>query len=161
MLLRVCLLHGPPDTVILIRHHGPQNVVQGRLVNGSVGKITEFISTREARERGVEIAKIKKDGDDEKIKKGTDDGETLPINGRSRGARIHVAERQRNPDVDDRLAEPYTDNMFAGNTLWPLVRFTNGMNLLCAPMDFDVEGLAGNVEARRLQVQSRNSFIIV
>lgn len=126
-----------------------------------MGKIIEFISTGEARERGVEIAKIKKDGDDEKVNEYEDNGKTPPINNASRGARIHVAERQYNPDVDHRLAEPYSDNMFARNTLWPLVKFTNGMNLLCAPMDFDVEGLAGNIEARRLQVQYPNSFTII
>lgn len=47
---------------------------------------------------------------------------------------------------------PLTSDIFRKDQFWPLVRFTNGMELLCAPVDFSVEGLVGNVEAYRLQV---------
>jgi ATP-dependent DNA helicase PIF1 len=33
-----------------------------------------------------------------------------------------------------------------------LVRFETGRELLCAPLDFTIEGYMGNVEARRMQV---------
>ncbi|KAJ7770819.1 hypothetical protein DFH07DRAFT_704514, partial [Mycena maculata] len=47
---------------------------------------------------------------------------------------------------------PLDDAVFTKNTAWPLVRFTNGLRLLCAPLGFSVEGFKGNCEAYRLQV---------
>ena len=44
------------------------------------------------------------------------------------------------------------DHIFASNVKWPLVKFADGMELLCAPVDFTVEGLCGNIEALRMQV---------
>jgi hypothetical protein len=44
------------------------------------------------------------------------------------------------------------DVVFNRNQFWPLVQFTNGMSLLCAPLEFTVEGLRGGTEVRRLQV---------
>ena len=44
------------------------------------------------------------------------------------------------------------DHIFPSNAKWPLVKFTNGMELLCAPVNFTVEGLRGNIEALRMQV---------
>ena len=35
---------------------------------------------------------------------------------------------------------------------WPVVRFTNGRELLCVPADFTVDNAAGEMEARRRQV---------
>lgn len=47
---------------------------------------------------------------------------------------------------------PLHGNVFHKDQEWPLVSFANGMELLCAPVDFSVEGLVGNMEALRLQV---------
>ncbi|KAJ7919043.1 hypothetical protein B0H13DRAFT_1868796 [Mycena leptocephala] len=47
---------------------------------------------------------------------------------------------------------PFDDAVFEKDQAWPLVRFTNGMYLLCAPLGFSVEGFKGNCEAHRLQV---------
>lgn len=47
---------------------------------------------------------------------------------------------------------PLNSNVFGRQQLWPLVRFENGREMLCPPLDFTVEGFMGNVEARRTQV---------
>ena len=44
------------------------------------------------------------------------------------------------------------NNAFGHKERWPMVRFTNGRELLCAPLAFSVEGFMGNIEAHRLQV---------
>jgi hypothetical protein len=41
---------------------------------------------------------------------------------------------------------------FTKHERFPLVTFTNGVSLLCAPLSFTVEGFKGNVEAQRVQV---------
>lgn len=47
---------------------------------------------------------------------------------------------------------PISHDVFSKNELWPLVQFTNGLTLLCAPLEFTVEGFVANLEAKRLQV---------
>lgn len=47
---------------------------------------------------------------------------------------------------------PLTGHVFGRHEVWPLVRFETGRELLCAPLDFTIEGYMGNVEARRMQV---------
>jgi hypothetical protein len=37
--------------------------------------------------------------------------------------------------------------------IWPLVRFTNGVELLCVPVDFTVNNPEGRMEAMRRQVR--------
>ena len=101
-------------------------MVQKVLVNGSVGKVTEFLTTSEALKRNIVIATLDKKG-----AKHDDDLVALPRR-------------------DDPI--PLNGHIFRNNQFWPLVQFTNGMELLCAPVEFSVEGLVGNVEANRLQV---------
>lgn len=48
--------------------------------------------------------------------------------------------------------QPVDDAVFTRDMAYPLVRFTNGMRLLCAPLPFSVQGFKGNCEAHRLQV---------
>jgi ATP-dependent DNA helicase PIF1 len=98
--------------------------VQKHLVNGSLGKVTEFLTTSEALKRNITIATLDK--------KGSKDTEGV--------------------DVHPRHLIPLQEHVFRNDQFWPLVRFTNGMELLCAPVEFSVEGLVGNVEAHRLQV---------
>lgn len=45
-----------------------------------------------------------------------------------------------------------TSHTFSPKELWPLVRFTNGKQLLCCALQFSVEGFRGNVETLRFQV---------
>jgi ATP-dependent DNA helicase PIF1 len=92
----------------------PQNVIQGCLVNGSVGVLEEFLTTKEAVDRGLAVA--------------TPQQEIPPY------------------------LRPIDEAVFTKSQAWPLVRFTNGMFLLCAPLAFSVEGFQGNCEANRLQV---------
>ncbi|KAF7367213.1 ATP-dependent DNA helicase PIF1 [Mycena sanguinolenta] len=91
-----------------------QNVVQGSLVNGSTGVLEEFLTTREALERGYQVSEPQQE---------------MPKN-----------------------LLPLDDAVFSKNQPFPLVRFTNGAYLLCAPLSFSVEGFKGNCEAHRLQV---------
>jgi hypothetical protein len=37
--------------------------------------------------------------------------------------------------------------------LWPLVRFANGMELLCVPVDFTINNADGGMQAMRTQVR--------
>jgi ATP-dependent DNA helicase PIF1 len=95
------------------------------LVNGSIGKVTEFLTTSEALKRNIAIA-------------------TLDRKGAREDAELVVP--------PPRHLIPLHGHVFRKDQFWPLVRFTNGMELLCAPVEFSVEGLVGNVEAHRLQV---------
>lgn len=101
----------------------PKNVEQGILVNGSTGKVIEFLTISEAVARNIRIATLKKNGP--------------------------------SPEPEDQeynVMRPINDNTFGPREKWPLVLFTTGCKLLCAPLEFTVEGFMGNVEARRLQV---------
>lgn len=87
--------------------------------------MVDFIATHDALKRHLEIAKLR----------GNDD------HGPNEGT----------PKIVPNL-QPLTSIEFKKNQLWPLVHFTNGMELLCAPLAFTVEGCLGNTEAQRLQV---------
>lgn len=99
------------------------------------------MTTRKATERYIEIATMES---------------TNQENHQSRSSRD---ERQKVPTlndlenvVDPRPLLPLDDVVFGRNQLWPLVHFTNGMEMLCAPLPFSVEGCLGNIEGHRLQV---------
>jgi hypothetical protein len=89
-------------------------MVQGELVNGSVGQVIKFCTSQEAMQNKMEIA--------------TEEG----LRGSERDARQAAARYD--------------------GSLWPVVRFTNGRELLCVPTDFTVDNAHGEVEARRRQV---------
>lgn len=93
-----------------------------------MGKVVEFLTNSEALKRNITIATM-----DQK------------------GNRIDADAEGQPPHRPADLV-PLTGDIFRKDQFWPLVRFTNGMELLCAPVDFSVEGLVGNVEALRLQV---------
>ena len=112
-----------------------QNVVQGLLVNGSVGRVEEFCTVHEAIERAIAVAQIK-------MRDGHPYGSADPD---SKGE-YHI---RREPIGDMR---PMSEAVFSKNQRFPLVRFTNGSQLLCAPLMFTVEGIMGNVEVSRMQV---------
>ncbi|GLB36503.1 putative DNA-dependent ATPase and 5'-3' DNA helicase required for the maintenance of both mitochondrial and nuclear genome stability [Lyophyllum shimeji] len=107
-----------------------QNVVQKVLVNGSVGRVIEFLTTSEAVARNIAIAEI------------------MPTKGRY----PHHQLQPELPEVSPSDMRPLNNNLFSNKEKWPLVRFTNGNELLCAPLEFTVEGFMGNTEASRLQV---------
>ena len=105
-------------------------MLQGVLVNGSLGKVVEFISIHEAQQRHIEMADLER----------RKEGEVSPL--------VH------SPDANE--GDPgmiaLDNHVFQKNQPWPLVQFTNGKYLLCSPVEFTVEGLTGNVEARRLHI---------
>ncbi|KAJ7225902.1 hypothetical protein GGX14DRAFT_422829 [Mycena pura] len=87
-----------------------KNLVQGRLVNGSVGQVLRFSTAADAAKEHLEIAKV--------------DGNAAQA-ASPRGAR---------------------------DQLWPIVRFTNGVELLMTPQEFTINNADGEMEARRDQV---------
>jgi len=89
-----------------------KNIVQGHLVNGSLGKVTEFLTTAEAVKRNLAISTMERNrserpGDDSKI-----------------------------PSTPVRDLRRLNGNTFGRDEVWPLVKFTNGMELVCAAIDF-------------------------
>jgi ATP-dependent DNA helicase PIF1 len=103
-----------------------QNVVQGSMVNGSCGKVIDFMTHHEALEKHITID------------------------------RISSGERRNRDVTEDPLLPPepvsITNSQFMPHDKWPLVQFSTGGLLLCAPLEFTVEGFMGNVEAQRVQV---------
>ncbi|KIJ07606.1 hypothetical protein PAXINDRAFT_158369 [Paxillus involutus ATCC 200175] len=91
-----------------------KNMVQGELVNGSVGQVIRLSTSQEAMKNHTEIA--------------TEEG----LRGSQREAR--------------QVTTTYD------GSVWPVVRFTNGRELLCIPTDFTVDNAYGEMEARRRQV---------
>ncbi|KAF5375013.1 hypothetical protein D9758_000091 [Tetrapyrgos nigripes] len=102
-----------------------QNVGNG-LVNGSCGKIIDFIDIHEAMTRHIQIVE-------------------------SKGRREPDLSKPRLSQPLQKLV-PLNEAIFSNSQKWPLVQFISGTLLLCAPGEFSVEGFMGNVEARRMQV---------
>ncbi|KAF8225788.1 hypothetical protein L208DRAFT_405674 [Tricholoma matsutake] len=109
----------------------PKNMQQGVLVNGSLGKVMEFLTTREALDRHIAIA--------------------MPAS--LKNERPHQASQSEYLDLKPSFGlRPINSNTFSNKERWPMVRFTNGSELLCSPVAFSVEGFKGNIEAHRFQV---------
>jgi len=110
--------------VVLLR-----NISQGpRLVNGSLGKVIEFITTGEALARHLDIAKS---------------------DSRQGSGELPPEFQAVNPGSLVPLNEGV---MFKKNDRYPLVQFSNGTTMLCVPLQFEVQGLRGNTEVTRIQV---------
>ncbi|GJE87829.1 ATP-dependent DNA helicase PIF1 [Phanerochaete sordida] len=103
-----------------------KNLVQGDLVNGSVGKVIAIMTAEEARDKHIKIGvpEVKRDPAD-------------------RVSRRPWSTADENPFLEAALADP---------TPYPLVQFTNGRRMLCVPADFGVTNMKGQVEAHRRQV---------
>lgn len=87
-----------------------KNLLQGELVNGSVGRVTRFASVKDTAKTNL-------------------------------GAIL-------NPEDKTAKAEIQTES----ERLWPMVRFTNGREMLCVPAEFTVNNAQGGMEASRVQV---------
>ncbi|KAI6136943.1 P-loop containing nucleoside triphosphate hydrolase protein [Pisolithus sp. B1] len=96
------------DAVIL------ENLVQGQLVNGSVGQVIGFRTPQEASQSLTDI------GTEESLK--------------------------------GNKAEALRAVTRCNDAKWPVVRFTNGRELLCVPAEFTVNNAYGEMEASRWQV---------
>lgn len=115
-----------------------RNLLQGRLVNGSLGKVVDFITTHEAIERLIGIADL----DAKSLR--SQDGDFLPT--------IDATVDAENTEVQYNGLLALNKHAFERHEKFPLVKFTDGEHLLCAPLPFDVQGLKGNCEAQRVQV---------
>jgi hypothetical protein len=96
--------------------------VQGDLVNGSLGKVLEFKSTRKAIQDADEVAVEESQQADKR------------------------------PDVLNGVSPGNMDKISGSTRLWPLVQFTNGRKVLCIPTMFSIENALGWPEATRNQV---------
>jgi len=94
-----------------------------------LGRVKEFLGTRDAQQRHIQIAE-----------------------NQQKEGQVSVAVHPPDGDEDRPGLIAFDHHAFKKDQLWPLVEFTNGGVLLCAPVEFTVEGLKGNLEARRLQV---------
>ncbi|KAG2753327.1 hypothetical protein P692DRAFT_20722699 [Suillus brevipes Sb2] len=135
MLLRVSV---PKSLYWLSLTAPPKNLLQGRLVNGSLGKVVDFITTHEAIERLIGIADL----DAKSLR--SQDGDFLPT--------IDATVDAENTEVQYNGLLALNKHAFERHEKFPLVKFTDGEHLLCAPLPFDVQGLKGNCEAQRVQV---------
>lgn len=114
-----------------------QNLIQGVLVNGSIGKVEAFMSAAEARQNLVEIAQIeRKDGGESKFTPRPDINDLPTL-----VTKTEVDESKSTKAPSPQIAR-----------VWPVVRFTNSRRVLCIPFEFTVESANGTVEAKREQV---------
>ncbi|KAI3622451.1 mitochondrial dna helicase [Moniliophthora roreri] len=101
-----------------------KNIVQGSMVNGSIGRIIGFMTISEALKKQIAIATRK--------------------------------DKEESEDLTSRRPPPMVplDKILFDDKkqLFPLVQFTSGAMLLCAPTNFTIEGYLGNVECERMQV---------
>lgn len=89
--------------------------MQGSLVNGSVGQVIAFSTSREAQKNHTEIAQV-------------DNAQ------------------------DQRIAQTILNRAAENERVWPIVRFTNGRDMLIVPVEFTVNNAEGGTEASREQV---------
>lgn len=123
-----------------------QNVVQGELVNGSVGTIIAFATVQEAVQHHIRIAGINQD--DKKFQ-GSEEDTLIEI---SKTLKLQLTEREPSSSQELHRQPSNSQPKFSIEERWPLVRFTDGLLLLCTPVEFTVVGIKGNLEARRQQV---------
>ena len=93
------------------------------MVNGSIGKVVAFRSTKEALKEGLDIAQPQKD-----VKTAKD----------SQGS-----QNQTNEILPDILHKP---------GIWPVVKFASGRTCLCVPAPFEIINGDDTIKARREQV---------
>lgn len=117
-----------------------QNLEQGRLVNGSLGKVVDFRTTLVAVQMGTQISLDDKDGKDPIAKKLGIDHDT----------KIRMSTTMGDAS-ENSLGEGTGDALYRKDRVWPVVKFTNGRELLCVPADFSVVSASGETEAAREQ----------
>lgn len=115
-----------------------QNTGRGEFVNGDVGKVTEYLTIRQALARTIPIAGI--------------DGEKLRFQGDIDTILCEIAKYLNfaGADVDWHTAPDLLT--FSVTEKWPLVDFADGRMILCPPQPFTIRGRHGFVEAQRRQV---------
>lgn len=116
-------------------------MVQGQLVNGSVGKVIDFLTPLEASREGISLS--------EDILEHRSISE--PGNGRKGfGNRVRYYPERDGPETSG-----------SRSRRWPVVRFQAGETMLCMEEYFDVNNAEGKVEATRSQVGHSVSFRVI
>ncbi|GJE87831.1 ATP-dependent DNA helicase PIF1 [Phanerochaete sordida] len=118
-----------------------KNLVQGSLVNGTIGKVVKFLTTSEAQQLGIKI--------------GVPDNESSSNKPAIHSWKIgrHFGMHQPQDETTRRERE-----LLSKPGLYPVVWFNQGsihggpIEVLCVPNDFEVNTADGRVEARREQV---------
>lgn len=99
-----------------------QNLIQGELVNGTIGQVVDFLTAREAVNGNTDIGFVEPTN------------EMLDDAARRSGRRdipLHI------------LQSPHP---------WPVVHWASGRRMMVVPVEFTVENVHGEVEATRGQV---------
>jgi hypothetical protein len=122
------------------------------------------MTIRDAQNKGISVAEVAKKSDEFSPDSDTDDSDydKRPSN-ITQSQPYADSEGEEEPPfkkiksvptktIDLSKLRPLTNNTFSPKELWPLVRFTNGRQLLCCALQFTVQGFRGNVEALRFQV---------
>jgi len=114
-----------------------KNVVQGVLVNGSMGQVVGFSTVKDAIRNNVKLALWHEFEDPDTHEDENTQNKTS-------------WERKRKRKDKDKHKIP--DWLLSRHESWPIVKFQNGHTILCVPHSFEVNNAAGGVEAVREQV---------
>ena len=124
-----------------------QNLEQGLLVNGSLGRIVDFRTTYSAIQMGTQIAFDDADG-----KKRISKKLGLGQHGSVLGTKLNNDNVHGTPIADD-------NRLYGQERVWPVVKFTNGREVVCVPTEFSVVSATGIIEAVREQARSFTSIV--
>ncbi|KAJ3556482.1 hypothetical protein NM688_g2009 [Phlebia brevispora] len=108
-----------------------KNLVQGSLVNGTIGRVVGFATTRDALNKGTWIGVADNKGDK---------------------SQVGLLQGQ---DGDKKNKPPGSETVqqyLRSGRNWPIVKFSGGEEVLCVPAQFEVTNAEGLVQARRDQV---------
>ena len=121
-----------------------QNIIQGLLVNGSIGRVVGFYKPRDALNMGIQIALPDL--------RDREDSNAPNAPGISQAARAPSSTLSRSQSKDQR--EQLIQRILRLETVWPAVQFQNGVTQLCVPLTFEVVSAEGTTEVTREQVRS-------
>lgn len=128
-----------------------KNIIQGLLVNGSVGRIVGFYQPREALAMGIDIALP------DSRERGGPDVPDIPGGPQvevpqtaSTGSQVPKSSQKTAADKREETIK----QILQMNSVWPAVQFQSGVTQLCVPLTFEVVSAEGTIEATRHQVRS-------
>lgn len=124
--------------------------MQGTLVNGSIGKVIGFMTTREAIKNNILVGLLPPPG----VTNEPDDIQTLRVENR----KYDLRDRKKGSINANGPYAHIPDELRNSPRRWPLVTFNQGSercpttDLLCVPNVFEVNNCQGRIEATREQV---------
>ncbi|KAI0828262.1 hypothetical protein BC628DRAFT_106512 [Trametes gibbosa] len=120
-----------------------KNIVQGVLVNGSVGRVVNFLKPIEAMRMGIQLAlPDRRDCNSPDV---PDIGE---------GAVVEVP-LTKSEKAAAQQREENIKRILQLNSIYPVVLFQSGATQLCVPLSFEANSAEGTVEAVRHQTLER------